>query len=300
MGETTKESYRFEWFLAATAAVTIIIGCYESYTHQYMPDYSILNTFHSYGQLKEYSVVFEPGKSIWRLIAWIGTFMMVLMMLYSVRKRFSAFQSLGSIRHWLAAHMFLGLMGPTLITFHTTFKFGGLIGTSYWCMMLTLIFGIMGRYIYIQIPRSLAGAELEVSDIDNIIETMDAKLRKYSEEINISGLIDSADEKVKEENAIHALLIMVKTDMANFIKIVQLNRTLKRSSKLTWKARKNVISYVKRKAALIRKKNYLTTSRSLLHYWHVVHIPLAIVMFVIMFGHIIVYYLFRPATATLL
>jgi len=31
----------------------------------------------------------------------------------------------------------------------------------------------------------------------------------------------------------------------------------------------------------------------MLHYWHVFHIPLSGVMFLIMFFHIIVYYVFR-------
>lgn len=300
MEKTKNESYVFEWFLVVTAIITVIMGLYESYSQRYFPANSILSLLHSYGYLKEYSVVFEPGKSIWRLIAWVGSFMIVVMMLYSLRKRVARFHSLGSLRHWLSAHMFLGVMGPTLITFHTTFKFGGLIATSYWCMLITMVFGILGRYLYIQIPRSLAGAELEVSDIDNIINTIDDKLRKYAGEISISTLINSSDEKVKEDSMIYSLFIMLRTDMANFIKIVRLNRTLKRSYNLSWKARKNIIPFVKRKAALIRKKTYLVTSRNLLHYWHVAHIPLAIVMFFIMFMHIAVYYLFRPVTSTIL
>jgi hypothetical protein len=300
MDKTKSESYVFEWFLVVTAVITVIIGLYESYSQRYFSAYSILSFLHSHDYLKEYSVVFEPGQSIWRLIAWIGSAMMLLMMLYSVRKWFPIFRSLGSLRHWLSAHMFLGVMGPTLITFHTTFKFGGLVATSYWCMIITMVFGILGRYIYIQIPRSIAGAELAASDIDRIINTIDDKLGKYTKEISISKLIDSADEKVNEESMLHALLIMVKTDMENLIKIVRLNWTLKRRYRLTGKARKNIILFVKRKAALIRKKNYLATSRNLLHYWHVMHIPLAIVMFVIMFGHIIVYYLFRPSTSSVL
>lgn len=295
-----KETCFFEWVLVVTAVVTVIIGGYENYTERRLPDYSILNLLHSYGYLKEYAVSYEPGKGIWRLAAWIGSFMMVLMMIYSIRKRVSRLQSYGSPRNWLSAHMFLGVMGPTLITFHTTFKFGGLIATSYWCMILTMIFGILGRYIYLQIPRGLAGAEMEESEIDSIIKTINEKISKYSGERSINDLAVLSDLNIKDRGLLSGLFFMFRTDIGTFWKIFQLKNILKKNYHLTGKARKKIISLIKRKAGLIRKKNYLVISHNLLHHWHVVHIPLAIVMFFIMFLHIAVYYLFRPITASVL
>lgn len=300
MSEIKKETFSFEFFLFVTFIVTIIAGSYESYTHRYLPAYSILGLLHSYGYLKEYAVVYAPGKGIWRFLGWTGSGMMVVMMLYSVRKRFSIFNSLGSLRHWLSAHMFLGIVGPVLVTFHTTLKFGGIIATSFWCMILTMVFGILGRYIYIQIPRTLAGAELEEGEIDNIIKSIDDKLGKYSREGVDNNFVLSQDIKNGEEGLIHSLFSMFRTDVVNLWKISKMKRVLKRDYNLPGKARKNIVSLIKRKAALIRKKNYLVNSHKLLHHWHVVHVPLAMVMFLIMFLHIIVYYLFRPVTSSVL
>lgn len=290
----------FDIFLIIMAAVTIYAGIYESLMHKYRPDYSMLNLIHSYGYLKRYAIDFAPGKSIWRLFGWIGSVMMIIMMFYSVRKRCKRLHSWGVLRTWLSAHMFLGIMGPALITFHTTSKFSGLVATSYWCMISTMIFGIFGRYIYIQIPRSIAGVELEEADIDNLIYGIDSALGAYAEDIHISNLIDSANEKITGESMIHVLFIMLRTDIANLIRILILNRILKRRLNLTGKTRKNIVLLVKRKAALIRKRNFLATARNLLHYWQVIHIPLAVVMFLIMFLHIVIYYLFRPETASVL
>lgn len=277
--------------------ITICSGSYESYTQKYIPEYSILSFLHQYGYLKEYPVVYEPSKGIWHPIGWIGTGMMVVMMLYSLRKRIGLFRSSGSLRHWLSAHMFLGIMGPLLVTFHTTFKFRGIIATSFWSMIITMIFGILGRYIYVQIPRSLAGAELKVQDIERIIQSVDTRLGEYSKGVNIADLskvIDFVDRTSEDTSLIKSLLFMLQTDIVIPYRLYQLNRVLRKNHHLPHKVRRRIDFLLKKKAALIRKRNYLSTSHRLLHYWHIFHIPLAIVMFLIMILHIVVYYLFRP------
>ncbi len=75
--------------------------------------------------------------------------------------------------------------------------------------------------------------------------------------------------------------------------ILQIKGLLQKQQHLDRKTRKEVVNCLKKKGVLIRRKNLLTASHRLLHYWHVLHVPLAMVMFAIMFLHVIVYYLFR-------
>lgn len=298
VGKAHKTSSMFEWFLVLAAIITLCIGSYESYTQRLMPEYSIMSRLHRHNYLKEIPLIYEPGKGIWHLLGWAGSGMMVIMMLYTLRKRIALFSALGSLSRWLSAHMFLGILGPILITFHSTFKFGGIIATSFWSMILTMIFGILGRYIYVQIPRSLAGAELAVQDIEQIIESIETELREYSSGVNLAELsrgIDPGGDDSTERGLMKALLFMFRTDIIISYRIQKVNRVLKRQHQIAWKVRRKIDQLLKKKAALIRRKNYLSTSHQLLHYWHVVHIPLAIVMFLIMILHIVVYYLFRPA-----
>lgn len=291
-----KSNFKFEWFLGISALIIVCIGLYESLTQNILPAYSILSFAHSYGYFKAYPIIYEPSKGIWHELGWLGSFMMVFMMLYSVRKRVSFFSSLGSMRHWLSAHMFLGVMGPLLVTLHTTFKFHGLIATSFWCMITTMVFGILGRYIYVQIPRTISGAELGVKEIDGIVEKLNNDLGRFINNTNITHFlteITTADEKAKDLHPLKALGLMMWTDIINRFKVWKLRRILKTRYQLSRRIRDEHIMLLKRKAALIRRKNFLTTSHKLLHYWHVLHVPLAIVMFLIMFLHIIVYYVFR-------
>lgn len=284
------------WFVAAVIIfiVTAIIGGYESTMQYFMPDGSIVNALHGLGYLEEYEVRYEPSKGIWHVLGWTGSAFMVVMMLYSVRKRFSMFAHWGPLRHWLSAHIFLGIMGAMLVTLHTTFKLGGIVATSFWSMIVTVIFGVLGRYIYIQIPQNVAGADLQVNEINKMVEEIDNKLRERSGKIDISTLfkeIDVVDESVKDLNVLIALYVMIKTDIINRFNLLHINKVLKTEYKLRRDIRKQILHFMSRKAALIRRKNFLSTSHRLLHYWHVLHVPLAIVMFIIMFLHIGVYFL---------
>jgi len=291
-----KQHFTFEKVLVLVAVLLVMAGIYETVTQSKFPALSIVALLQAKGYLKSYQVVYEPGKGIWLDLGWAGSIMMMVMMLYSVRKRTSLFNNLGSHRHWLAAHMFLGIMGPVLITFHTTFKLQGIVATSFWCMIITMVFGILGRYIYVQIPRSLTGAELLVSDIDELINSFDLRLGKHLKSADLtrlSGMIASSNAGEKN-NLISALLFMITTDIKNRFRIIHIRRVLKKSYKLEKSDRKEILTHLKRKAALIRRKDLLAASHKLLHYWHVVHVPLAVVMFLIMFLHIGVHYLFRP------
>ncbi|MBI5192292.1 MAG: hypothetical protein HZA08_02485 [Nitrospirae bacterium] len=291
-----KKSNIFEWVLIITVIITICVGSYESYTQKYIPDQSMLSYLHSHGYLKDYPVIYEPSKGIWHPVGWTGSLMMVVMMLYSVRKRIPFLRSFGSMRHWLSSHIFLGILGPILVTFHTTFKFGGLIATSFWCMVVTVIFGILGRYIYVQIPRDISGVEIGVKEIETKIDAFDKELGKHLGQKALSDTLKSittADDKGKDISPLIALLYMVKTDVKNIFMIFRVSGLIRKQHHLDRKTRKEVIYCIKKKGLLIRRKNLLTTSHRLLHYWHVLHVPLAMVMFAIMFLHILVYYMFR-------
>jgi len=293
--ETVKRGFTFEGFLVISVLIVALAGAYEAFTEVYAPGQSILSLVHGYGYLKKYPIIYEPNKGIWHPLGWLGSGMMVVMMLYSLRKRLTSLGFLGSMRHWLSAHMFLGIMGPLLVTLHTTFKLHGIIATSFWCMIVTMVFGILGRYIYIQIPRSITGAELGVQDIDRMVENLNSQLGRYLESKSLQplfGSINTAD-RVKIVNPLLALLFMVKADLENIYRINHIRRVLRSKFNLHWKMREEIIFLLKKKASLIRRRNLLSTSHRLLHYWHVFHVPLAIVMFIIMFLHIAVYYIFR-------
>jgi len=86
------------------------------------------------------------------------------------RKRFRSLHRIGILKHWLEFHIFLCTLGPILVLYHTSFKFGGLVAISFWSMVAVFLSGIIGRFIYIQIPRTIEGRELSEDEVREMIK----------------------------------------------------------------------------------------------------------------------------------
>ena len=92
-------------------------------------------------------------------------FMVVGVISYMARKRYRFMSRMGILKYWLEFHIFLCTLGPVLVLFHTAFKFGGLVAVSFWSMVAVFLSGIAGRFIYLQIPRSIEGRELSLNEV---------------------------------------------------------------------------------------------------------------------------------------
>jgi hypothetical protein len=79
----------------------------------------------------------------------LATMFMLLNFVYPLRKRLSAFKGKGSIAPWLRFHVFVGIMSPLIILFHTAFQWGNQLATStYVSVVVVVATGLVGRYFY--------------------------------------------------------------------------------------------------------------------------------------------------------
>jgi hypothetical protein len=68
-------------------------------------------------------------------------------------------QGLGKLKYWFKIHMTLGVLGPTLVLFHTTFRLGSINATiAFYCMILVAGSGLIGRFVYTRIHKGLYGS----------------------------------------------------------------------------------------------------------------------------------------------
>jgi len=110
--------------------------------------------------------VLKPSGNTGHGIGIAGSLCMIIgMASYMARKRYRFLSRLGALKYWLEFHIFLCTLGPVLVLFHTAFKFGGLVAISFWSMVAVFISGIIGRFIYIQIPHNIDGRELSLAEI---------------------------------------------------------------------------------------------------------------------------------------
>lgn len=205
---------------------------------------------------------------------------------YMARKRYRFLLRLGILRHWLEFHIFLCTLGPILVLFHTAYKFGGLVAISFWSMVAVFLSGIVGRFIYLQIPHTIEGQELSMNDI-RAMKTDIAGILKSSHNIDEESyniITDSIKKKVELYHS-NALIRYLKKyfDDRNTIHLV---KSVLRKHKVPKKEMRQIMDLVNDDIKLNRKIERLATMQNLFKYWHVVHSPFALVMLIIMVIHV--------------
>jgi thioredoxin reductase/ferredoxin len=79
----------------------------------------------------------------------LATMFMLLNFVYPLRKRLPLFKGRGSIAPWLRFHVFVGIMSPLVILFHTAFQWGNQLATSTYVSVLVVVAtGLVGRWIF--------------------------------------------------------------------------------------------------------------------------------------------------------
>lgn len=112
----------------------------------------------------EYYVVPEEGLGY--ALGIIGLSMMVLLLLYSARKRMRSLAGVGVMQRWFHIHMALGLLGPTAILAHANFSLGSLnANVALFCMLTVSASGIVGRFIYTRINYEYRGHVASLAEL---------------------------------------------------------------------------------------------------------------------------------------
>jgi hypothetical protein len=204
------------------------------------------------------------------------------------RKRVRSLVRFGLLKYWLEFHIFICILGTILIVFHTAFKFGGLAAVSFWSMVTVFASGIAGRVIYLQIPRTIEGRELdlrEIRDLRNSIVNDIKDLYNFDEEsFNfIANTVENPSvtyKGLKSYNFFRRYL-----DDRSFQNT--LKGTLSENNVLK-PEKSRILSLVREDIKLGRRIGRLETIHNLFRYWHVFHLPFAILMLIFMLMHVIV------------
>lgn len=219
----------------------------------------------------------------------IGSLMMLVgVTLYMMRKRLKTFARFGAIKNWLEFHIFLCSVGPVLVLFHTAFKFGGIVALSFWCMVAVVISGVIGRFIYVQIPRSIRGNEFSLEELKVLNQSFGEKLKNefHIDDSLITKLEYFASLKVyKSPNLISIIPLTIKDHSANRRILHELKKELQKKN-IAQKSLKQIISICNSKLVLSRKISLLNSVHEMFRYWHIIHLPFAIVMLLIMVLHV--------------
>ena len=244
----------------------------------------------------ELAPLFAPTGTVGHGLGVLGTLMISTGVAgYSLRKRWGALQRAGSLRHWLQVHIFLCTLGPFLVLLHTSFKFGGLVSIAFWSMAVVVASGLFGRYVYAHIPRSLQGRFLE-------LETIRGRLEELTEAARAAGAQAGADLRdllsappaAASRTPAAALAFAFRDDLRRRSTLRRMGRAM-RARSVPRPLREELLSLAREHGRLSQATALLLPLRRLFRYWHVVHLPLAVVMFLVLGVHVTVAVLFGYA-----
>ncbi len=212
---------------------------------------------------------FKPSGIYGQGLGILGTLMIVFgVAIYIARKRYGFLAKTIRLKYMLEFHIFLCTLGPILILFHTAFKFGGIVSIAFWSMVAVVISGFIGRFIYIQIPRTIEGRALSLSEVKNM-------------KVNLSNVLS---DKFKLEKSFVDTIVGY-SDNKKQKKKISLKKLLK-DSDLPINERIAVLKIVRNEISLSRKIERLETMQRLFKYWHVVHLPFALILLIILCIHV--------------
>jgi len=241
----------------------------------------------------------RPSGTIGLKLGWLGVTMFLIIFLYPLRKHWSWLMKKGNSRHWLDYHVILGISAPFVIAFHSSFKFGGFAGMAFWIMFAVSVSGIIGRYLYGQIPRNLKAAEMTQKELQDFHQKLLGQLtqQKLVSERDLRALLTlPSPERVRQLSMISALGYMFALDIARAFRVARLRRhalsfgdkvaTLGGFLRTGNREVERAVGAAREDAALTKRILFLKRSEQVFHLWHVVHKPFSYTFALLALFHI--------------
>lgn len=236
----------------------------------------------------------KPGGAVGINLGVLGVLMLCGIFLYPLRKRWAWLQKQGNSKHWLDHHVVLGVAAPVCIAFHSSFKFHGLAGVAFWVMVGVSLSGLVGRYLYAQIPRQVATDELSLRIFHEVLER-----QRIIPQTDLRRLLHlPAPNQVSRRSAFAALGYMVGSDLARPFRVARLRlqvmglrptiRSLGGLLPPKNTQLEGVLSLARKQALLSRRVVFLSHAQQVFKLWHVVHRPFSYAFAVLALVHIFV------------
>jgi hypothetical protein len=229
--------------------------------------------------IAEMKVGFRAGNDLAIYCGYVGTALMLLAILYVPLRRIKSFRVFASNTMWFDFHLMSGTMGPAFIVLHSAFKLDNWVSAAFWSMIIVFVSGVIGRYLYTQVPDLLNGRELEELDHKRAFQALH---KQYGNAVNASHQILGPHKTAADNIAAHAGMLR------SFLWLMM--EDLKRPSRYLYRKRifgatgmpREGVAELSRRTGrmmLINRRMVLASrTQMLLHSWKKVHVPFSIIM----------------------
>lgn len=274
----------------ALGLLTFMFALGEILLRKYWPQmsylYSQLSSSGEFDDLAETAVnskiIFRAGDqlSVWSGV--VGTGLMIIAAIYPIFRRIKLFRWLASNTMWFDFHLMAGCIGPMLVGIHSAMQLDSWVSAAFWSMVITVISGFLGRYLYTQVPELSSGVELEELDNERAFQQARLHLPLAMSAIDreLAAHRARADKIARSPGVWRALLWLVLEDMKRGFRRRRLNSTLKkiRNERFDRRVRKDLVKRAIRMIVISRSRVVAPKAQLLLNSWKKVHVPFTIIL----------------------
>ena len=276
-------------FLGFVALVVTVVGV------PYVLQDALLRDEHPLHEL------YRPAGLVGLATGFLGTALMFVLLMYSVRKWLPFTGFMGAPPWWMRFHMVCGLLGPFFIIVHDGFRMPqGIVAMGFWLMLLVSVSGMFGRYLFGYIPTTAAGHRATLAEQAMALKDLTARLvsetRDATDMESIQGAVRLARATFPPPRNLGELALLD----------VETRRRVEVVKALLWRAglpantRRRAIRTLTNQLKTQRSIAGLTVAQRYSKYWQLFHQPLAFAMYAIIAVHILQAMLFGGVIPTLM
>jgi len=222
----------------------------------------------------------------------IGASLMVILLLYPLRKRLRFMRDWLKIKAWFRLHMLLGVLGPLCILLHCNFSLGSTnSNVALVSMLLVAGSGLIGRYLYGKFHFGLYGQQVGLqqlrTDLDYLYQQLETSPLADPQRGGLQALYEGCVDIIESQR-----------QKVSFRQLMGHRRWLRRMTRQALagtatdgagaSARRQLDEHRRAMVALLDKLAGLRLGERLFGLWHVIHIPVFLLMVVTAIVHIFV------------
>jgi hypothetical protein len=243
-----------------------------------------------------------PERGIGYALGIVGGSMMLLLFLYSARKRVRWLSFLGSVARWFRFHMVLGILGPLCILYHSNFSLGAANSNVALFSMLTVAgSGLIGRYIYSRIHMGLYGRKTNMDELRDGAEGLRALSGTVSFLPELVTRLESAERRLLATGPhlpvlgfAKPIFVAVNGLVARWRLRAYVRSALRAAARTSptiaaqrARLRKAAAGYIDRRLIASRRVAEFQAYERLFSLWHALHLPLIFMLIVAAVVHIV-------------
>jgi hypothetical protein len=247
----------------------------------------------------------EDGLGYWLGIVG-GTILLVLLM-YPLRKRFRSLQYLGSTKQWFQWHMILGVLGPLLVLYHSNFRLGSFNSqVALYCMLLVAGSGLIGKYIYAHVHRGLYGrkntlgelrAELSESleksrGLATLLPGLAARLNALAAEVQGDSITGSMSMRASVVWSVRQYFVWGSLRMTAYRELKNRATASPAIAKDLRKLNKVSAKYIRTFIRQTGRVAQFTLFERLFSLWHILHMPFFFMMIISALFHVLAVHMY--------